>query len=144
MDSTAPPPTAQDREQVKHDEAAQANAQHPETRQSNTQPQQSQSGQEAITTAAAAAAQTPASIPAPDLNPLPQGDLSNLPLQPLPADLNLLPMVGADGNLLSSEELMNMPLMMPMMMDGGGMLNMSSLPQNNITNGRLLYSILRL
>lgn len=47
-------------------------------------------------------------------------------------------MVGPDGNLLSNEELMNMPLMMPMMMDGSGMLNMPSMPQNNITNGRLL------
>lgn len=51
--------------------------------------------------------------------------------------MNLLPMVGPDGNLLSNEEIMNMPLMMPMMMDGSGMLNMPSMPQNNITNGML-------
>lgn len=37
-----------------------------------------------------------------------------------------------DGSLLTNEQLMNMPMMMPMMMDGSAMLNM---PQNGITKG---------
>lgn len=71
----------------------------------------------------------------PDLNALPQGDLANLTLQGLPADLNLLPMLPQDGSLLTDEQLMNLPLMMPMMMDNNGMLNM---PQNGMTNGTSL------
>lgn len=150
MDSTAAPPTAQGQAQAEQPANTQANTQQSETQQPNTQPDQSQLDQQESTTTAAApapasapapapaaTAQTPASIPAPDLNALPQGDLANLSLQGLPTDMNLLPMVGPDGNLLSNEEIMNMPLMMPMMMDGSGMLNMPSMPQNNITNGML-------
>lgn len=54
----------------------------------------------------------------------------------------MLPMLGPDGNLLTEQELMSMPLMMPMMMDGTGMMNMPSMPsmpQTNITNGMLLF-----
>lgn len=72
-------------------------------------------------------------VPASDLNSLPQADLSNLhPLQGLPADMNLLSMMPQDGTLLTDNELMGMPLMMPMMMDDNSMLN---IPQNGITNG---------
>lgn len=153
MESTPAPPTAQGQAQAEQPANTQANTQQSDNQQSNTQPDQSQVDQQKSTTAAApasasapaptpalapaAAAQTPASIPAPDLNALPQGDLANLSLQGLPTDMNLLPMVGPDGNLLSNEEIMNMPLMMPMMMDGSGMLNMPSMPQNNITNGMM-------
>lgn len=106
-------------------------------RQSNTQPQQqSEAGQQA--TVATATAQAPAPIPAPDLNAIPQGDLANLSLQGLSSDLNLMPMLGPDGNILSDQDLMNMPLMMPMMLDASGMMNIPSMPQNNITNGTLL------
>lgn len=72
-------------------------------------------------------------VPVPDLNSLPQADLSTLPpLQGLPTDISLLPMMAHDGTLLTDQDLMNMPLMMPMVMDGNGMPNM---PQNGITNG---------
>lgn len=73
-------------------------------------------------------------VPAPDLNSLPQADLSSLPpLQGLPADMNMLSMIPQDGTLLTDTELMGMPLMMPMMMDGSNMVNLP--PQNGITNG---------
>lgn len=153
MDSTAAAaaPTVEGQAQAEQPANTQANTQQSDTQQPNTQPDQSQLDEQTNTTtaapapatapapAAAATAQPPASIPAPDLNALPQGDLANLSLQGLPTDMNLLPMVGPDGNLLSNEEIMNMPLMMPMMMDGSGMLNMPSMPQNNITNGMLSY-----
>lgn len=146
MDSTAPPPAAQGQEQAEQAANDQANTQQSDIQQPNTQPHQSQPDQQQPKSAAAAAAapaaeQTPASIPAPELNALPQGDLTNLSLPGLPTDMSLLPMVGPDGNLLSNEELMNMPLMVPMMMDGSGMMNMPSIPQNNITNGRLSYRL---
>lgn len=41
-------------------------------------------------------------------------------------------MMPQDGSLLTDEQLMSMPMMMPMMMDGNTMLNM---PQNDITKG---------
>lgn len=43
-------------------------------------------------------------------------------------------MMPQDGSLLTDEQLMSMPMMMPMMMDGNTMLNM---PQNDITKGTL-------
>lgn len=46
-----------------------------------------------------------------------------------------MPLLGPDGNPLSDQDLINLPLMMPMMMDGSGMMNMPIMPQNNITNG---------
>lgn len=43
-------------------------------------------------------------------------------------------MMPQDGSLLTDEQLMSMPMMMPMMIDGNTMLNM---PQNDITKGTL-------
>ncbi|PSS00956.1 hypothetical protein BD289DRAFT_450049 [Coniella lustricola] len=72
-------------------------------------------------------------IPTPDLNAFSQADLANIPLQGLPTDMGLLPMMPQDGGLLTDEQLMNMPLM-PMMMDGSNMLN---IPQAGMTNDEI-------
>lgn len=49
-----------------------------------------------------------------------------------------MPLLGPDGNPLSDQDLINLPFMMPMNMDGsGGMMNMPIMPQNMITNGTL-------
>lgn len=127
MDPPAPPPPAA-RDQEDKGASTQANT------QSQAPPNQATGAPHA------ASVQAPASIPVPDLNALPQGDLANLSLQGLPADLNLLPMLPQDGSLLTDEQLMNMPLMMPMMMDNNGMLNM---PQNGMTNGTFLPIAIR-
>lgn len=138
MESTAARPTAHDQgqghEQQEDHTSAQTNPQ-----QSNTQAiQQQQAGQQAGSAAVAATAQAPNPISAPDLNALSQGDLASLSLQNLPADLNLMPLLGPDGNPLSDQDLINLPFMMPMNMDGsGGMMNMPIMPQNMITNGTL-------
>lgn len=59
-------------------------------------------------------------------------------------------MMPQDGSLLTDEQLMSMPLMMPMMMDSNGMLNMASMssmsnmpniPQNGMTKGVLHSSL---
>lgn len=127
-----PAPTAQADEKPG---TSQASAQ----QQPNTQSAQPATAAE---TAPTAPTQTTSAIPAPDLSALPQGDLANLSLHGMPADLNLLPMLPQDGSLLSDEQLMNMPLMMPLMMDAGGMLNLPNMPNmaglapNNMTNGK--------
>lgn len=68
-----------------------------------------------------------------------QNNLQHFPLQGnLPAHLNLLPLLPQDGGVYSADVLMNMPMMMPMMMDTNGAL--PGVPQSSISAGKSCFS----